>query len=79
MFMLLMCIQWLLFLIINGLYYYLFYVFWNDYLKDNREESAYFDPADEYRLWWSPDWGVLLVLIISWYQMRLMYFTYKSM
>ena len=75
----LMCIQWLLFLIINALYYYLFSVFWNDYLKDNREKSEYYDPAHDYRLWWSPDWGVLVALITCWYQMRLMYFAYKSM
>lgn len=65
---LLMFIELLLFIIINGLYYYLFYVFWNDYLKDEYSYS-----------WWSPDWGLLIVILICYYQLKLILSTYKSM
>lgn len=75
----LMFIEWLLFTVINGLYYYTFYTFWNNYLKDNREESIYYNPENEYRLWWSPDWGIIIIILIDWYLLKLIRYTFKAM
>merc|ERR1719474_361314 len=46
--------QWLAFTAGFGLYYWTFYGFWDEYLKDNMEQSIYYDPDGTYRVFWCP-------------------------
>merc|ERR1719411_2208718 len=74
-----MLMEWLVLTGCTGLYYYTFHLFWNDYLRDNREKSVYYDEQHEYELFWCPDWGIIVILIIEWYMIKLILYIYKAM
>ena len=67
------------FSIINALYYYTFHVFWRDYLKNNREESVYYNDEYRYTVFWFPDWGLLVVIVVTWNLLKLILFMLKAM
>ena len=72
-------LQWLAFTACIGLYYWTFNGFWKDYLRDNREESIYYDPGDTYRVFWCPDWGILLLVLVDWYLLKMVAFVNQSL
>merc|ERR1712129_161111 len=75
---LMMVVEWLAVAGLTALYYLSFDLFWNEYLKENREESIYHDEEHEYEVFWCPDWGIIVILVMEWYMLKLIAYTFKA-
>ncbi len=73
-------VEWLVFTILMGLYFYEFHAFF----KNHAEESLQFEldqtaELSSFVIAWFPDWGVLIALLLWFYLIKLMFAAFKAM
>jgi len=73
-------VEWLLFTILMGLYYYEFHVFFNNHAKSSlQDELDQTSDASDFVISWFPDWGVIVALLLWGYLIKLMMNAFKAM
>ena len=73
-------VEWLVFTILMGLYFYEFHVFFNNHAEDSLlfelDQTA---ELSSFVIAWFPDWGIFIALLLWFYLIKLMLSAFKAM